>query len=294
MSENIVEIKNLSKQFGTMSALDKVSIDIPSKSIFGILGPNGSGKSTLMRIISGLIKKWDGEIKILGEHVHSSNTNYLNRLGFMIESPSFYEYLSAKENLKIFARLTNNTTSHINHVLERVNLINRAKDKVKTYSYGMKQRLGLAQCLLHDPKILILDEPNNGLDPSGIREMSKIINSLHKSGKTIRISTHILSEVESLCTNVAVLKNGQLMSTVKLNDEFFHKNSFIINSKNISDCKDLLQDKKLIHALQIDEHNMFIQSKDRSYLKAVKKTLSNANIEFSITKESNLMYYFND
>ena len=241
MSENIIEIKKLSKQFGTISALDKVSIDIPSKSIFGILGPNGSGKSTLMRIVSGLIKKWDGEIQILDEIVKSSNTNYLSHLGFMIESPSFYEYLSAKENLKIFARLTNNTIAHIDYVLEQVNLIDRSNDKVKTYSYGMKQRLGLAQCLLHDPKILILDEPNNGLDPSGIREMSKIINSLHKSGKTICISTHILSEVESLCTNVAVLKNGQLMSTVKLNDEFFHKNSFIINSKNISDCKDLLQ-----------------------------------------------------
>ena len=108
MNKNILEIKNLSKQFGTISALDKVSIDIPSNSIFGILGPNGSGKSTLMRIISGLIKKWDGEIKILGEYVHSSNTNYLNRLGFMIESPSFYEYLSARENLEEYKNSLSN------------------------------------------------------------------------------------------------------------------------------------------------------------------------------------------
>ena len=294
MSENIVEIKNLSKQFGTISALDKVSIDIPSKSIFGILGPNGSGKSTLMRIVSGLIKKWDGEIQILDEIVKSSNTNYLSHLGFMIESPSFYEYLSAKENLKIFARLTNNTIAHIDYVLEQVNLIDRSNDKVKTYSYGMKQRLGLAQCLLHDPKILILDEPNNGLDPSGIREMSKIINSLHKSGKTICISTHILSEVETLCTNVAILKNGRMTSTVELNNEFFHNNSYIINSSNISDCKKILNNIKPMHIKQVDKNNIFIQSKDKNYPKEVKKILSEANIDFIITKESNLMYYFND
>ena len=126
------------------------------------------------------------------------------------------------------------------------------------------------------------------------KEMSKIINSLHKSGKTICISTHILSEVETLCTNVAILKNGRMTSTVELNNEFFHNNSYIINSSNISDCKKILNNIKPMHIKQVDKNNIFIQSKDKNYPKEVKKILSEANIDFIITKESNLMYYFND
>ena len=190
-------------------ALDDISLEIPTNSIFGLLGPNGSGKSTLMRILAGLIKSWDGSIHIKDKSYNSESRWQLKNFGFLIEAPSFYEYLSAYDNLKIFSRLTNSRADSIDNVLRTVNLFDRKKDKVKTYSYGMKQRLGLAQSLLHDPDFLILDEPNNGLDPTGVREMSRIINKLQRNGKTICVSTHILSEVDTLCTHAAILKKGK-------------------------------------------------------------------------------------
>ena len=201
-------------QFDSKPLFENISVKFGEGRRYGLIGANGSGKSTLMRILSGLIKTWDGNISISGEDYSSSTQGYINKLGFLIEAPSFYEYLSAIENLKILSRLTNLNNDKIKEALDVVNLTDRAYDKVKTFSYGMKQRLGLAQCLLHDPEMLILDEPNNGLDPSGIREMSKIINNLHKNGKTICVSTHILSEVDTLCTHAAILKKGKHIATV--------------------------------------------------------------------------------
>ena len=177
-----INIENVSKNFGNIHALDNVSFDIPKNSIFGILGSNGSGKTTLMKIMSGLIKKWSGSILFNDKKYTNQNLNLSNQFGFLIENPCFYEFLSARQNLEMLLRISNRTENHIKDIVESVNLTNRIDDKVETYSYGMKQRLGLAQTLLHDPEILVIDEPNNGLDPLGISEMNQIIKNLHDSG----------------------------------------------------------------------------------------------------------------
>ena len=289
----LVKFKTITKDFKNIRALNSVNLSIPENSIFGILGPNGSGKSTLMRILAGLIRSWSGEIETMGNNYNSLNNQYIHQFGFLIESPSFYEHLSAIDNLKIFSRLTNDSKM-VESVLDTVKLTERGSDKVKTYSYGMKQRLGLAQCLLHDPKILIIDELNNGLDPSGIREMSKIINDLHKRGKTVCISTHILSEVDALCTHAAVLKNGNLISTVELDHNYHAKQTFIIRSDNIHKYEQKLQSMGLFNIKFINQDSLLIQSSKLDDITLLKKVVSKSKTHVSLSEQSNLMEYFND
>ena len=290
---NRVSIKELSKNYNDLKALDKISFDIPSKSIFALLGPNGSGKSTLIKVLSKLIKEWDGDIFYNGESIKSNN-NYIKNFGFIIEDPCFYEYLSAKKNLQIFSRLTNTPSERINAVLELVDLVNRANDKVSNFSYGMKQRLGIAQALLHDPEILVLDEPNNGLDPIGVNKMADLIYRLNQEGKTICISTHSLSEVDRLCSDVAILKEGKLLITKNIkklskNNEFYRLEVFDISSasnyiKTFSDVKIIAQ-----------ENNILIISIDSSEPTNIlpMKLDEHASVK-SVHRESNLIQYFYD
>ena len=290
---NRVSIRKLSKNYNDLKALDKISFDIPSKSIFALLGPNGSGKSTLIKVLSKLIKEWDGDIFYNGESIKSNN-NYIKNFGFIIEDPCFYEYLSAKQNLQIFSRLTNTPSERINAVLELVDLVNRANDKVSNFSYGMKQRLGIAQALLHDPEILVLDEPNNGLDPIGVNKMADLIYRLNQEGKTICISTHSLSEVDRLCSDVAILKEGKLLITKNIkklskNNKFYRLEVFDISSasnyiKTFSDVKIIAQ-----------ENNILIISIDSSEPTNIlpMKLDEHASVK-SVHRESNLIQYFYD
>ena len=290
---NRVSIKELSKNYNDLKALDKISFDIPSKSIFALLGPNGSGKSTLIKVLSKLIKEWDGDIFYNGESIKSNN-NYIKNFGFIIEDPCFYEYLSAKKNLQIFSRLTNTPSERINAVLELVDLVNRANDKVSNFSYGMKQRLGIAQALLLDPEILVLDEPNNGLDPIGVNKMADLIYRLNQEGKTICISTHSLSEVDRLCSDVAILKEGKLLITKNIkklskNNKFYRLEVFDITSasnyiKTFSDVKIIAQ-----------ENNILIISIDSSEPTNMlpMKLNDHASVK-SVHRESNLIQYFYD
>lgn len=294
MNSPALRFQSVSKNFQNIVALDHISIDVPSNSIFGLLGPNGSGKSTLMRILAGLIKSWNGKISILGENYSSDTNDFINKLGFLIEAPSFYEYLSAIENLKILSRLTTLNNGGIKEALEIVNLTDRGNDKVKTFSYGMKQRLGLAQCLLHDPEMLILDEPNNGLDPSGIREMSKIINNLHNKGKTICVSTHILSEVDTLCTHAAVLKKGKHIATVKLDDDYHSNTTYLLNTDNAANCNKILSTDTAFELKLIDDNSLLIKTKSQDAFNLIKNKVSNIEKIHSITKQSNLIEYFDD
>ena len=210
-SSPVLSFSGITKNYNNLVALDDVSFEIPDKSVFAILGSNGSGKSTLMKILAGLITSWDGNIFFRGNSIKTKNT-YLKNFGFIIEAPSFYEFLSAKKNLEIFSRLTETPKARINEVLDLVELLDRQLDLVSSYSYGMKQRLGIAQALLHDPSILVLDEPNNGLDPVGINKMANTIYKLNHSGKTICISTHSLNEVDRLCSDVVILKKGKVIA----------------------------------------------------------------------------------
>ena len=253
----ILKFEKIKKNFDQIIALNDVSFEVNKNSIHGILGPNGSGKSTLMRILSGLIKSWSGSISLHNKKIQKNSNEYLKSFGFMIEEPSFYEYLSAEENLKIFCRLLNFNFNVVFKSLKRVDLYDWRKTKVKNFSYGMKQRLGIAQAILHDPDILILDEPNNGLDPKGIADMNNLIEGLQKEGKTICISTHILKDVERLCDSVTVLKKGQLILNSSINDLMSKSKSINISSTKIPQLEEYL-----IHNIK----SKIIQSSNKSLI----------------------------
>lgn len=293
MKSSSLSFQNVSKHFGSIKALDGISLKIPTNSIFGLLGPNGSGKSTLMRILAGLIKSWDGSINVKDKSYNSESRWQLKNFGFLIEAPSFYEYLSAYDNLKIFSRLTNSRADSIDNVLRTVNLFDRKKDKVKTYSYGMKQRLGLAQSLVHDPDILILDEPNNGLDPAGVREMSRIIKKLQRNGKTICVSTHILSEVDTLCTHAAILKKGKQIASVELNNEYHNYNTYLLHVEEEKTIIEKFKGNDDFEVIKIDNNSIILSSSLDNALNTLRKMNLNESGVKNITKQSNLVRYFN-
>lgn len=293
MRSSSFSFQNVSKRFDSIMALDDISLEIPTNSIFGLLGPNGSGKSTLMRILAGLIKSWDGSIHIKDKSYNSESRWQLKNFGFLIEAPSFYEYLSAYDNLKIFSRLTNSRADSIDNVLRTVNLFDRKKDKVKTYSYGMKQRLGLAQSLLHDPDFLILDEPNNGLDPAGVREMSRIINKLQRNGKTICVSTHILSEVDTLCTHAAILKKGKQIASVELDDEYHNYNTYLLHVEEEKTIIEKFKGNNDFELEKIDKNSIILRTSLHNALNTLRKMNLNESGLKHITKQSNLVRYFN-
>jgi len=207
-----VQLENLTKKFGDFTAVDSLSFSVPQGSIFGFLGPNGSGKSTTLRMMLSLIKPTSGHIELFGSSLELERRSIMSKIGVIIEKPDFYTYLSALDNLKLFARAggLDFTKKDYDALLTKVGLKGREKDKVKTYSHGMKQRLGLAQALIHDPQFIILDEPNTGLDPLGIIELRELMLDLNKKeGKTILFSSHILSEVEAVCDHLVVIDKGK-------------------------------------------------------------------------------------
>ncbi|MBK8608999.1 MAG: ATP-binding cassette domain-containing protein [Chitinophagaceae bacterium] len=204
----ILSINNLTKNYRTVKALDNVSFTVPAKTVFGILGPNGSGKTTLLGIVMDVIKSSGGTYTWAGEGMAANDLR--KRIGTLLETPNFYHYLSAEKNLQIAAKIKGRGEADIDKVLKIVNLYERKDSKFNTYSLGMKQRLAIASALLGDPDILVFDEPTNGLDPAGIAEIRELIKSLYKSGKTIIMASHILDEVEKVCTHVAIIQKGVL------------------------------------------------------------------------------------
>ena len=288
---NILNFENVSKKYGDLDALNEIQFTIPENSIFAILGPNGSGKSTLIKILAGLITSWNGNILYKNKSIRI-DTDYLKNFGFIIEDPSFYEYLSAKKNLQIFCRLTNTPFSRINEVLDIVDLLDRQYDYVSNYSYGMKQRLGIAQALLHDPKILILDEPNNGLDPIGINQMADIIYRLNHEGKTICISTHSLNEVDRLCSDVAILKNGKLIINKNIRNEIKTKNYFRIEISDLSKALEIIKGIKGVSILSKQSNSIIVSQNSRNLSLLNNKTLKKLKCIQSIHTESDLIEYY--
>jgi ABC-2 type transport system ATP-binding protein len=211
-SEKIIEIENLSKQFKEVKAVDRLNLTVYSGDVFGFLGPNGAGKSTTIRMLVSLITPTEGDIRLFGKSLKNERISILKNIGAIVEKPDFYGYLSAYKNLEILGRLSHTDVSkkRIMQVLEFVGLEKRYKSKVKTYSHGMKQRLGLAQALIHNPDLIILDEPTTGLDPQGMKEIRDLIIHLSKDeNKTIFLSSHILSEVEIVATRMIILNKGK-------------------------------------------------------------------------------------
>ena len=203
-----ISVKNLSKKYDDLFAVASADFLVPKGSICGFIGPNGSGKTTTIRALLGLISPTSGVVNVLGSN---NPKEYLPKIGAMIEGPSFYPLLSGLANLRVLADLGGISASRVEHLLKVVGLEDRAKSKFKTYSLGMKQRLGIAAALLPDPELLILDEPTNGLDPNGILEIRNLLKKLAESGKTIFVSSHLLAELEAICDNVVMIKDGKIL-----------------------------------------------------------------------------------
>lgn len=210
MSNTILSIRSITKFYGPIRALHEVSFDVPSGSVFGVLGPNGSGKTTLLGIVMGVLQVSGGSFSWFGEPTSSELQR--QKIGTLLETPNFYHYLSGQRNLEIAAAIKGRDKADINRVLDIVQLTERRHSKFSTYSLGMKQRLAIASCLLGNPSVLVFDEPTNGLDPVGIAETRELIRELSREGKTIILASHLLDEVEKVCTHVAIMQKGQLLT----------------------------------------------------------------------------------
>jgi ABC-type multidrug transport system ATPase subunit len=242
-SEQIIEVRGLTKRFKNIIAVDNLDLNVYRGDVFGFLGPNGAGKSTTIRMLLSLIKPTSGSIKIFGKSIKENREAILAKVGAIVEKPDFYLYLTAYKNLEILGKLSGADTSKkkIMEMLELVGLSKRANSKVKTYSHGMKQRLGIAQALIHDPELIILDEPTTGLDPQGMKEIRDLILYLSRSkNKTIFLSSHILREVELITSRMIIINKGsaqvegtvdELLSVDKLSVTFEVDN--IENAKTI-------------------------------------------------------------
>jgi ABC-2 type transport system ATP-binding protein len=200
----------LSKRYREVLAVDGVDIDLPAGVVGGFVGPNGAGKTTTIQLLLGLVRPTNGTATVLGESIRHPE-RYLRRVGALIESPSFYPALSGRRNLEVLTRLGRLDKARIDEVLARVELTGRANDRVKTYSLGMKQRLGVAAALLPDPELVILDEPTNGLDPAGIREMRSVMRGLADRGITVLVSSHLLREIEAICDHLMMIDHGRIV-----------------------------------------------------------------------------------
>jgi ABC-2 type transport system ATP-binding protein len=206
----LVEVSGLTKRYGDTLAVDGVDLTVLPGEVYGFLGPNGAGKTTTLRILTGLIAPTSGQVRVLGGA--PGQADVLGRTGSMIESPAFYPYLSGLDNLRLLAEYAEVPRRKIDEVLELVDLSDRARDRFSTYSLGMKQRLGVAAALLKDPELVILDEPTNGLDPAGMRDMRRLIRELGSGGRTVLLSSHLLGEVQQICDRVGIINSGRMVA----------------------------------------------------------------------------------
>ena len=229
--ETILSIKNLNKRYGALQALKNVSFDIHKGNVYGILGPNGSGKSTTLGIVLNVVNKTSGEYSWFGGTMETHQA--LKKVGAIIERPNFYPYMTAKENLELVCKIKGINYAKVNEKLELVGLTDRQNSKFSTFSLGMKQRLAIASALLNDPEILILDEPTNGLDPQGIHQIRDIIKQIATKGTTILLASHLLDEVEKVCTHVLVLRKGEILYTGLVNGMSANEGFFELQADDV-------------------------------------------------------------
>lgn len=257
MSMSVVLSANkLAKSYGYVQALKGVSFEVPEGSVFGILGPNGSGKTTFLGVVMDVLKANEGQFSWFGNQGSSSDQR--KRIGTLLETPNFYSYLSGIDNLKITQAISGRGNKNdIDVVLKKVNLYDRRKSSFKSFSLGMKQRLAIGAALLGDPKVLVLDEPTNGLDPEGIAEIRRLIIELNEQGHTIIMASHLLDEVEKVCTHVAILKNGTLLTTGNVAEVMMDEDIVELSAANLEALAQVL--KQWNKPLIIDEKAKTIQ-----------------------------------
>ncbi|MFQ6678769.1 MAG: ABC transporter ATP-binding protein [Fidelibacterota bacterium] len=285
----ILETQNLTKSFGSRKAVDNLSLEIPEGSVFGFLGPNGSGKSTTIRMMTDLIRPDNGEVFIHGKSVQKNHQKAFSEVGSFIERADFYKHLSAQTNLEMLARMDGVSSERISAVLDRVGLLDRADDKVKNYSQGMRQRLGIAQALLSKPILLILDEPTNGLDPQGMKEIRDLIRELNSEGITIFISSHLLDEVQKICSHVAIIQVGKLVVSGEMNDLLAESDIFTteVRVNPLKKAKDLLDGMEWIHRCDKKYGSLFVNVSQDKLGEMTKVLVDNqCNVEAMIPKTS--------
>jgi ABC-2 type transport system ATP-binding protein len=296
-NEIILKVSGLTKKYGSLKAVNNLSLNAYRGEVIGFLGPNGAGKSTTIRMLLGLIKPTSGTITIFGKSLKDERLEILKRIGAIVEKPDFYLYLSAYKNLEILGKISGKDINRkrIKEVLEIVGLKKRARSKVKTFSYGMKQRLGIAQALLHDPELIILDEPTTGLDPQGIKEMRELI--LHLSNnlkKTIFLSSHILKEIEIIASRMIIINNGTTQiegSVEELLNSSEMKVRFEVDdvSKAHEVIKHSMWDKNFVET----EKNKLVFEMDKSEISELNKFLVENNVKIdSIVPIRSLEDYF--
>lgn len=226
----VLSTTNLHKTYGRITAVDHLNLNIEAGSVFGLLGPNGSGKTTTLGMLLGVTRPTSGTFSWFGE---APNANQRKRIGAILEKPNFYPTISGYKNLQLSCKIKQTPESRIPEVIDTVDLTGREHDNFKTYSLGMKQRLAIASALLNNPEVLILDEPTNGLDPQGIAEIRALISSIATSGKTIILASHLLDEVQKVCDQFAILRNGKLIHTGKVADDFSEHTTIILASDDL-------------------------------------------------------------
>ena len=294
---SIIEVRGITKEFNEITAVDNLTFTVNEREVYGFLGENGAGKSTTIRMLLTLIRPTKGEIKIFGLNLSTHRKEILQRAGAIIEKPDLYKYLTAIENLNLFAIMSGLKLSRnqLMSKLEKVGLAERADSKIKTYSQGMKQRLGIAVALVHDPDLIILDEPMNGLDPQGIADIRHLINHLSKDlGKTIFISSHLLSEIEQVADSLLIIHKGKKIAEGSLQELLNPEQSRIeIETKSAKDLE--LQLKQTAWGSKIIEVNgeKLIMQLKRNEVPILIQQITEMKIDiYSIHKKNSLEDYF--
>lgn len=274
--ETILTIENLNKRFGPVHAVKNVSLEIKKGNVYGILGPNGSGKSTTLGIVLNVVNKTSGEYRWFGGAMETHEA--LKKVGAIIERPNFYPYMTAQENLELVCKIKGTPYTKVIEKLEVVGLLDRKDSKFRTFSLGMKQRLAIASALLNDPEILILDEPTNGLDPQGIRQIRDIIKTIASQGTTILLASHLLDEVEKVCSHVLVLRKGEILYSGKVDGMISNEGFFELQSDNLNELKSALQNHPSIEKMELEEGKLIVYLKSALEAKDMNKYLVDKGI----------------
>lgn len=274
--ETILTIENLNKRFGPVHAVKNVSLEIKKGNVYGILGPNGSGKSTTLGIVLNVVNKTSGEYRWFGGAMETHEA--LKKVGAIIERPNFYPYMTAQENLELVCKIKGTPNTKVIEKLEVVGLLDRKDSKFRTFSLGMKQRLAIASALLNDPEILILDEPTNGLDPQGIRQIRDIIKTIASQGTTILLASHLLDEVEKVCSHVLVLRKGEILYSGKVDGMISNEGFFELQSDNLNELKSALQNHPSIEKMELEEGKLVVYLKSALEAKDMNKYLVDKGI----------------
>ena len=298
MTEHVLEVLNLSKSFGARKAVDNVSFKVESGDVFGFLGPNGAGKTTSIRMMLGLIHPDSGRVKISGYDLKEEFLQAIAGVGAVVETPKFYSYLSGYENLQLIANLHPNLPKNrVEEVLEMVGLRKRSGDKAKTYSLGMKQRLGLARALLNNPKLIFLDEPTNGLDPQGMKEIREMISQLAlERDITFFVTSHLLHEVEQICNKAAILKEGRLIAQSTVKEMLNMDNETLeVYTTETERADEVLKEAGFVKSVSTFSKGLCVELDRGCSGKLIKLLVSqNVTVEYLMPKNKSLEQFFID